>query len=176
MFMPIARVFSLDSLLQKIKFSTIYKKYELDNKILQVNYLFVVFVGIGLVYIDSVFHKLSSKLWMDGLGVWLPSNLLMITCNDTSFLLNQKRLVIFLEYLVLVFEATLIFLFWFKKWRIPLLFLGVFFITSFIGGNLAYYILIIGITILMGYFSYKYIELYFVKLKHKVLSIVSGNL
>lgn len=127
MFMPIARVFSLDNLLQKLKFSTIYKTYEVDKKILQINYLIVVFVGIGLVYIDSVFHKLSSKLWMDGLGVWLPSSLPMITWNDTSFLLNQKWLVIFLGYLVLVFEAAFIFLFWFKKWRIPLLVLGVFF-------------------------------------------------
>jgi peptidoglycan/LPS O-acetylase OafA/YrhL len=49
-------------------------------------------------------------------------------------------------------------------------------ITSFIGANLAYYILIIGITILLSYFSYKYIELYFLKLKHKVSPIVSGNL
>lgn len=49
-------------------------------------------------------------------------------------------------------------------------------ITSFIGGNLAYYILIIGITILLSHFSYKYIELYFLKLKQKVSPIVSGNL
>lgn len=49
-------------------------------------------------------------------------------------------------------------------------------ITSFIGKNLSYYILIMGITFLLSYLSYKYIELYFLKLKHKVSPIVSGNL
>jgi len=49
-------------------------------------------------------------------------------------------------------------------------------IKSFTGANLAYYILIVGLTILMSYFSYKYIELYFLKLKHKVSPIISGNL
>jgi predicted DCC family thiol-disulfide oxidoreductase YuxK len=148
MFVPIARVFSLDNLLQKIKFSTIYKKYEVNNKILQVNYFIIVFIGIGLVYIDSVFHKLSSKLWVDGLGVWLPSSLPMITWNDTSFLLNQKWLVLFLGYLVLIFEATFVFLFWFKKCRVPLLLLGIFF---HIGILIAYPI---------PYFALTYIAIY----------------
>ena len=49
-------------------------------------------------------------------------------------------------------------------------------ITSFVGRNLAYYVLIIGITISMSYFSYKYIELYFLKLKDKVSLVTSGNL
>ncbi|KUJ63739.1 hypothetical protein AR687_00700 [Flavobacteriaceae bacterium CRH] len=127
MFMPISRVLSLDNLLQKIKFSTIYKSYEVDNKVLQVNYFIIVFVAIGLVYIDSIFYKLSSKMWMDGLGVWLPSSLPMVTWNDTSFLLNQEWLVKFLGYLVLVFEASFIFIFWLKKWRFPLFILGTFF-------------------------------------------------
>lgn len=127
MFMPIARVLSLDNLLQKLKFSTIYKTYKVDNKILQINYFIIVFIAIGLVYIDSVFYKLSSKMWMDGLGVWLPSSLPMVTWNDTSFLLNNEWLVKFLGYLVLVFEASFIFIFWLKKWRFPLFILGTFF-------------------------------------------------
>lgn len=127
MFMPISRVFSLDSLLKKLKYTSIWKSYTIDKKVLEINYLVPVFVAIGLVYFDSIFHKFSSKMWMDGLGVWLPSSLPMIVWNDTSFLLNQEWLVKFLGYLVLVFEAVFIFLFWFKKWRIPLLLLGLFF-------------------------------------------------
>lgn len=49
-------------------------------------------------------------------------------------------------------------------------------ITSFMGRNFAYYFLITGITILISYFSYKYIELYFLKLKDKVSPVSSGNL
>ncbi len=155
MFMPVARVFSLDSLLQKIKFSTIYKTYQVDTKILQINYLIPVFVGIGLVYIDSMFHKFSSEIWMNGLGVWLPSSMTMITWNDTSFLLNQEWLVKFLGYFVLIFETVFIFLFWFKRWRIPLLVFGIFFhigilitypIPYFALVNIALYLLLVPVS------------------------------
>jgi predicted DCC family thiol-disulfide oxidoreductase YuxK len=127
MFMPISRVFSLDSLIQKLKYTQIGKIYKVDRTVLEVNYLGPVFIAIGLVYFDSIFHKLSSKMWMDGLGVWLPSSLPMVTWNDTSFLLNQEWLVKFLGYFVLVFEAIFIFMFWFRKWKLLLFFIGVFF-------------------------------------------------
>ncbi|MCL9809101.1 DCC1-like thiol-disulfide oxidoreductase family protein [Flavobacterium luminosum] len=126
-FMPISRVLSLDSLLKKLKYSTLYKPFLEDRKVLKINYVIPVFVAIGLVYFDSIFHKLSSKMWMDGLGVWLPSSLPMVTWNDTSVLLNQKGLMLFLGYLVLAFETVFIFLFWFKKFRVPFFILGVFF-------------------------------------------------
>mgnify|MGYP006193321547 FL=1 len=126
-FMPISRVLSLDSLLQKLKYSNLYKPFLVDRKVLKINYIVPVFVGIGLVYFDSIFHKFSSKMWMDGLGVWLPSSLPMVTWNDTSILLNQKWLMLFLGYLVLVFETVFIFLFWFKRFRLPFFLLGVFF-------------------------------------------------
>ena len=112
-FMPISRVLSIDNLIQKIKYTSLGQPYKVDKKILKINYIVPVFVGIGLVYFDSIFHKFSSKMWMEGLGVWLPSSLPMVTWNDTSFLLNQKWLVLFLGYLVLVFETVFIFLFWF---------------------------------------------------------------
>ena len=126
-FMPISRVLSLDSLLQKLKYSNLYKPFLVDRKVLKINYIVPVFVGIGLVYFDSIFHKFSSKMWMDGLGVWLPSSLPMVTWNDTSILLNQKWLMLFLGYLVLVFETVFIFLFWFKRFRVPFFLLGTFF-------------------------------------------------
>lgn len=126
-FIPISKVFSLDSLIQKLKYTQIGKPYTLNSKVLEVNYLMPVFVAVALVYFDSIFYKLSSKMWMDGLGVWLPSSLPMVIWNDTSLLLNQEVLVKFLGYLVMVFETGFIFLFWFRKWRVPLLLLGVFF-------------------------------------------------
>lgn len=126
-FMPISRVFSLDSLLQKVKYTNIGRPFQVDRKILKINYIVLVFVGIALVYFDSVFHKLSSKMWTDGLGVWLPSSLPMVTWNDTSFLLNNEFLIKFLGYFVLVFETVFIFLFWFKKFRLPFAIIGIFF-------------------------------------------------
>jgi predicted DCC family thiol-disulfide oxidoreductase YuxK len=127
LFMPISRVLSLDSLLQKLKYTTIGKPFIVDRKILKLNYLIPVFVAIGLVYFDSIFHKFSSKMWINGLGVWLPSSLPMVTWNDTSFLLNQKWLILSLGYLVFIFETVFIFLFWNKKFRLPFFIIGVFF-------------------------------------------------
>lgn len=49
-------------------------------------------------------------------------------------------------------------------------------IRSVFASNLAYYSLIIGSTVLFSYFSYKYIELFFLKLKHRFSPIISGKL
>ena len=127
MFMPISRVLSIDSLIEKVKYTSIGRPYAIDRKVLKINYIILVFVAIALVYFDSIFHKFSGKMWMDGLGVWLPSSLPMVTWCDTSSMLNQKGLMVFLGYLVMVFETVFIFLFWFKKFRLPFFILGVFF-------------------------------------------------
>lgn len=126
-FMPISRVLSLDALVSKIKYTNVGASFSIDRKVLEINYLIPVYLGIALIYFDSIFLKLNTKLWTNGLGVWLPASLPMMTWNDTSLVLNQKELVIFLSYFVLVFEALFIFLFWFKKLRIPLIIIGVFF-------------------------------------------------
>ncbi|WP_366184819.1 DCC1-like thiol-disulfide oxidoreductase family protein [Flavobacterium ovatum] len=148
MFIPIARVFSFDSLFQKLKYTSIGRRFTVDRKVLQINYFMPVFAAIGLVYFDSVFHKFSSKMWMDGLGVWLPSSLPMVTWNDTSILLNQQWLMLFLGYLVLVFETLFIFLFWFKRFRVPFLCLGLFF---HIGILIAYPIPWFALTVIATY-------------------------
>ena len=126
MFMPINRVLSIDALIEKLKYSVMSRQYKIDRKILKINYLIVVFAALGLVYFDSIFHKLSSVMWTKGLGVWLPSSLPMVTWTDSTWLLNQKWLMLFLGYLVLVFETVFIALFWFKRYRIVLLSIGLF--------------------------------------------------
>lgn len=127
MFMPVSRVLSLDNLIKKIKYSDIGGFYKTDNKVLAANYLMPVFVGIGLVYFDSILFKFSSPMWLKGLGMWLPANLPMATWNDTSWLMNQEYLVKFLGYLVIAFETVFIFLFWFKPFRVPFMLIGIFF-------------------------------------------------
>ncbi len=127
MFMPVSRVLSLDNLFKKLKYSSINSFYVVDRKILQINYLFPVFACIGLVYFDSTFQKLNSRLWLDGLGMWLPSSLPMITWNDASWILNNEWLIKFVGYFVIVFEGLFIFLFWHKPFRIPLLIIGILF-------------------------------------------------
>lgn len=127
MFIPISRVFSIDSLRRKIKYSRVGYVYREDRKVLEINYLIIVFSAIALVYFDSVFQKLISPMWLSGLGMWLPSSLPMVTWNDTSILLNQEWLMKFLGYFVILFEAVFIFLFWFRSLRIPLMLIGILF-------------------------------------------------
>ena len=127
LFIPVSRVFSIDSLITKIKYTQTGKIFKIDRNVLQINYLMPVYVGIALIYFDSIFLKLDNRLWTSGLGVWLPSSLPMAVWNDTSLLLNQKEVVIFLGYFVLVFETLFIFLFWFKRLRVPLMVIGIFF-------------------------------------------------
>lgn len=127
MFMPISRVLSLDSLIEKVKYTNIGRPYGVDRKVLLINYFVPVFIGLGLVYFDSVFRKADSPMWMDGLGMWLPSSLPMAVWTDTSLILNNEFLVKFLGYLVVVFETVFIFLFWFRRFRVPFMLLGVFF-------------------------------------------------
>jgi predicted DCC family thiol-disulfide oxidoreductase YuxK len=123
-FMPISRVFSLDNLLIKLKHSSPQKLYLPDTKVLAVNYIAPVFVAIGIVYFDSVLFKLSSPMWLKGLGMWLPSSLPIAVWNDITWLNNNELLVKFMGYFTIVFEAIFIFIFWKKKYRIPLLLIG----------------------------------------------------
>lgn len=124
MFLPVSRVLSLDALREKIKYTGIGRPYKPDRTVLEINYLAPVFVGIALVYFDSIFLKFDNKLWTSGLGVWLPTSMPMIAWNDVSAALDYGKTMVFLGYFVLVFETVFIFLFWFRKWRVPLMVIG----------------------------------------------------
>ena len=127
MFMPTTRVLSLDNLIQKIKYSSVGSLYQPERKVLLLNYLVPVFVTVGLFYFDSVLYKLTSDLWINGLGLWLPASLPMMTWSDTSWLMNQKTIITFLGYFVMVFELVFLVMMWFKKFRVPLFIIGVIF-------------------------------------------------
>lgn len=127
LFLPVGRVWSVDSLWKKIKYSEIGRPYQPDSKVLEINYLVMVFVSIALMYFDSVFQKAVSQMWINGLGVWMPSSLPMYAWNDVSFLLNSKYLMLILGYTVLAFETLFIWLMWYRKLRIPLMVFGALF-------------------------------------------------
>lgn len=134
---PVSRVWSIDSLL-KVK----------TRPVREIHYLMPVFLGVGLFYYDSVFYKWASPMWLQGLGLWLPSSFPHVALTDLSGLLNQKWLVIFLSHFVLVFETVFVFLMWFRKWRIPLMIIGIGFHVG------------IGIAYPIPYFAATYILLY----------------
>lgn len=120
LFLPLSKRLSLDALL----YTTSDIK---DIKVYKVFYFAPIFLVIALVYLDSVFYKLASTMWLNGLGMWLPASLPMATWHSFPLLMNNVYIVKSLGYLVLIFETVLLFLMWFKTFRIPLLIIGVFF-------------------------------------------------
>lgn len=123
-FMPVSTNMSIDRLFKKLKYSNTKFRYQPPKTVSVLNYVIPVLFGIGFVYFDSMFFKLTSDFWLRGLGVWLPSSMPQTVLFDTSLLLNQKWLVIGFGYLILLFEAAFIFIFWRKKWRLVCLTIG----------------------------------------------------
>lgn len=88
-FMPIALSYSVDALKQRGEIP----------KISYLNHLAILFMAIALVYFDSMFHKVTSPMWMGGLGVWTPASHPHFTWLDIQWLLNQKYLMMFMGFL-----------------------------------------------------------------------------
>jgi uncharacterized membrane protein YphA (DoxX/SURF4 family)/predicted DCC family thiol-disulfide oxidoreductase YuxK len=124
-FVPSGRSFSIDRLFEKLKYSTSRDLYIPPSTTSILSYLSIVGMGIGLVYFDSLFSKLASPMWLNGLGFWLPTSIPFVTFWDMSPILNIKWLAIFLGYLTLIFEGVFLFGIWERKYRIPLTILGV---------------------------------------------------
>lgn len=125
LFLPVSRVLSFDRLLTKLKYSSSRFRYEPPVKVSALAYLIPAMIGIGFVYYDSILYKLVSHYWLNGLGMWLPSSLPMIAQVDMTAILNLKFLMKFVGYLTLVFEFAFLFLFWHRKWRLPLFIIGI---------------------------------------------------
>jgi len=124
-FINISKTGSLDSLWLKLKHSNTRVTYNPSSNTSVLNYYILVLIGIAFIYFDSVFYKLASPLWLNGLGVWLPASIPQITHIDSSVILNQKWFMLGMGYLTLFFEAIFIFVFFRKNWRVPLLIIGI---------------------------------------------------
>lgn len=123
MFMPMGKRLSLDNLVERWRNSN-NSLYEPNYQVPVVSYYATLLFGIGFMYFDSVLFKLTTHMWLNGIGMWMPATIPAATWNDTSFILNQKELVIFLNYFVMVFEFFFIFLMWWKPFRLPYFILG----------------------------------------------------
>ncbi len=81
-------------------------------------------IGVAFVYTDSVFTKLDSPMWRDGLGMFTPAALPIASWTNLDFVLDQEWLVRGTGWAVLIFEILLIFLLPFQCCRVPLAFFG----------------------------------------------------
>ncbi len=152
-FLPLNRFFSVDSLLAKRadKNKVIQKR-----KVAALYYYLPLLLGIGFVYLDSIFFKFKSDMWVGGLGMWLPASMPQATILKDQWLLNQKWLIVSLGYLTMCFELIFPFTFFIKRFRIPLLIVGIglhigilleFPIPYFALGYIAIYILMVPVSL-----------------------------
>ncbi|NGM63433.1 DUF393 domain-containing protein [Sphingobacterium sp. SGG-5] len=124
-FLPVSRNLSLDRLFVKFKYSNTRYAYNPPTEVSVLSYYVPVLLGIAFVYFDSVFFKLSSSFWREGLGLWLPSSVPQTAFISLNWLMNQKYLVLGLGYIALLFEAAFLFIFFRKKWRVLSLVIGI---------------------------------------------------
>ena len=124
MFMPVSKCLSLDRLFNKLKYSNTTFQYNPSKNVSQFYYFIIPLMGLGIVYLDSVFYKMVTPMWYNGLGSWLPSSLPMMTHTNTSILLNMEWLEKGIGWVTILFETVFIFLFFRKKWRIVITIFG----------------------------------------------------
>lgn len=122
-FIPTSQALSLDRLIYKLKYSSGQSDLPPPTTS-QLNYFVPIFFGIGIVYLFSVPGKLVSPMWLSGLGVWIPASIPYNVYLDLTPLLNQKYLMKFLGYTVLLYEFFFVFVFYRKKLRLPLFIVG----------------------------------------------------
>lgn len=124
MFLPVSRVWSLDRLIQKLRYSNAKIHYNPPTTTSVFSYWVPLFIGVGLVYFDSIFFKFTDPIWMAGLGMWWPASHVSASFIALPELLNQKWLMLFLGYLTVLFELVFLFLFYFKSFRWVFWFIG----------------------------------------------------
>lgn len=124
MFIPANRSYSVDNILYTLNNDGSKQIQIRENKTREINYYIILFFAVGLVYLESLLHKLPSKIWQNGVAVWLPSSYPNLVNFDLTPFLNLEYLNYFLSYLTLVFEFLYIFLFWRKRAKAIFLLIG----------------------------------------------------
>ena len=118
MFLDVNQVLSVDSWLAR------RNKESRAKTISYLQYYLPLLFGIGTIYLNSSFHKLSSDVWLEGLGVWLPSSVPMMAKVNLQPLLDQKLIMQVVSWLVVAFEISFCFLMWNQKTRWVLFLVG----------------------------------------------------
>ncbi len=124
-FLPSERALSLDNLRWAWRYSVPGQRYRPVQEVPILAYTLPLALTLGLLYLDSGLHKLSSEFWRNGMGAWLPATMpYYVSPLDMSPLLNVRWLEQAIGYSIIVFQLVFLFLFWFRAFRVPLLVLG----------------------------------------------------
>jgi hypothetical protein len=150
MFTDVNNVLSLDAVIVKLRAK---EPNHIKTKVSVLQYYSFVFMALGLVYFTSIFDKLFTDYWRNGLILWkflsVPTEFARV---DLSFFLNHKVLMQIAAYITLIFESVFIFICFSKRLRVYTLIIGVLLhlgiliclpISPFALGFLSLYVLLI---------------------------------
>lgn len=133
MFLPADRALSLDNLRRKLKFSSPGYRYQPPDTVPVLAFYLPLAVLMGLLYLDAGIHKLSAEFWRNGMGSWLPPTMpYYMSGLDMSWLLENKLAEQVIGYTLIAFQFAFLPLFWFRRFRVPLLLIGASFHTGII--------------------------------------------
>ena len=125
-FLPSERALSLDKLRLRLKYSVPGRPYRPPETVSVLCYYLPLAIVLGLLYLDAGIHKLSAEFWRNGMGAWLPPTMpYYMSPLDMSWLLNNKLAEQITGYSLIVFQFLFLPLFWFRRFRVPLLLIGV---------------------------------------------------
>jgi predicted DCC family thiol-disulfide oxidoreductase YuxK len=124
LFLPAASSLSMESLMEHRRQARIRVR-KLPRPQGRFIHTALLILMMGLFYLDSILYKLSSSMYLTGLGLWGPASLPFTTFHDVSWLINHEVIVRILGYGLLVYESLYIFLIWFRKFRTPLSIIGI---------------------------------------------------
>jgi hypothetical protein len=120
MFAPTANVFSLDSLIARIKGKPLPRDVSpWAHRLIQIQ--------IAVVYISTVIAKSKGITWLDGSAVYYSTRLIDLTRFPVPFLLDWKWFLILSTWLTLITELSLGTLIFIKEFKKPLILIGIIF-------------------------------------------------
>lgn len=134
MLVPCNRALALDPLMAKLRNPLLGPRTDTPPQTVSVLCYSLPVAGIlGLLYLDAGIHKLSAEFWRNGMGAWLPPTMpYYMSPIDMSWLLDNKLAEQAIGYTLIGFQFVFLPLLWFRRFRVPLLVIGVAFHTGII--------------------------------------------
>lgn len=126
LFMPGDRAFSLDHLRYKLRNPFVHYNQYAPAMVSVLAYHVPVIICLGWLYFDSDVHKLFAQHWRNGLGSWLPAtHPYYVSAIDMSPLLNTEWLAKAIGYTIMLFQATFMFFYAYRRLRVVYLLIGI---------------------------------------------------
>lgn len=110
-FMPVHKQLSIDALITQVRFGIRPATYTS-----RLHYIAAIFISLGLLYWASSITKLFSPMWQKGLGLWIPAVMPYNKWHGLTFYLNQKWLMVSLNYATVIWEFLFPFILLSRAW------------------------------------------------------------